>query len=135
MIITANQNNIEPGQQVNRLGKYLYKNLDGAYKIDRSGNTCDVYVTLLYQLPKNQRIPGKGKEYNDVHEMTLDINITTYSKGLRLYVIELTPEERTIGYMMYPYEKLKNLEFFTKTMYNDMKKQVSKKYIDYDFLF
>lgn len=129
------QPKLQAGQQVNRVGKYLYKNLDGAFKIEHSPNMIDVYVTLLYQLPKLQRIPGKGREYNDVHEMTLDINITTYQNKLRVNVIEMTPEERTLGYDCYSPEKLDNLEDAKDMIFNRIVKKVSKAYQDYDFIF
>lgn len=132
-----NNNNIklQAGQQVNRIGKYLNKHLDGAYKIKMSPNMCDVYVTLFYQIPYLQRIPGKGREYNSVHEMTLDINITTYQNKVRVNVIEMTPEERTLGYDCYSLERLQNLEEAKELIFNRIVKKVSKAYQDYDFVF
>ena len=126
---------IPAGQQVNRVGKYLKKHLDGAYSIKMSPNMCDVYVTLLYQIPYLQRIPGKGKEYNGIHEMTLDINVTTYQNKVRVNVIELSPEERTLGFDCYSPEKLQNLEQAKELILNKIIKKVSKAYQDYDFVF
>lgn len=134
----TNKNNnqgLSPAQQVNRVGKYLYKNLDGAFKIEFSPNMCDVYVTLLYQLPYLDRIPGKGREYNDVHEMTLNLNITTYQNKLRVNVIEMTDEERTLGHDTYSPEKLINLSDAKDLIFNKVVKRVSKAYEDYDFIF
>lgn len=126
---------LQAGQQVNRVGKYLYKNLDGAFKIKNSSNTCDIYSTVLYQIPYLQRIPGKGTEYNDVHEMTINLNITTYQNKVRINIIEMDPNERTIGYDLYDPETLKDLEFATKLIYSKVCKRISKAYEDYDFLF
>ena len=128
---------LQPGQQVNKIGKYLYKHLDGAYKIEFSVNTCDVYVTLLYQLKYLNRIPGRGREYNGVHEMTLNLNITAYNnKSIRVNVTELTPEERTIGHQVYSPEIVFNLEEAKKVIFGKIVKQVSKLYEEeYDFIF
>lgn len=134
-IIVSNQPKLQAGQQVNRIGKYLYKNLDGAFKYKTSSNTCDVYFTLLYQIPHLQRIPGKGKEYNDVHEMVIDLNITTYQNKVRVNIIEMDLNERTIGYDVYLPEKLQDLESAKKTILNKVIKKVGKAYEDYDFLF
>ena len=126
---------VKQGKLVNRIGKALYSYLDGAYKLDFSPNTCDVYITLLYQLPKLQRIPGKGREYNGVHEMTLDLNITTYSNGIRVYVTELTPEERTICYFSLKESQIGNTQEVIEKIKNQVIRQVSKKYEEYDFIF
>jgi len=129
------QGQLQAGQQVNRVGKYLYKNLDGAFKIEFSPNTCDVYVTLLYQIPYLERIPGKGKEYNDVHEMTLNLNITTYQNKVRVNVLETDENERTLGHNVYEPDRLKNLEEARALIFNNVVKKVSKAYEEYDFIF
>lgn len=129
------QGKLQAGQQVNRVGKYLYKHLDGAFKIEFSPNTCDVYITLLYQLPYLDRIPGKGKEYNSVHEMTLDLNITTYQDKLRINVLETDENERTLGHNVYGPEYLIDLEQAKQLIFNNIVKKVSKAYEEYDFIF
>lgn len=129
------QKQLQAGQQVNRVGKYLYKNLDGAYKINYSQNTCDVYVTLLYQIPYMNQIPGKGKEYNDVKEMTLNLNITTYQNKLRINIIEMDENEQTLGHNVYSPEQLENLSQAKELIFKNVVKHVSKAYKDYDFLF
>lgn len=135
-IYCKSQTSVVPAsQQVNRIGKFLYKHLDGAYKYKKSSDQYDVYVTLLYQIPWFNRIPGKGKEYNDVHEMTLDINITTYQNKIRVNIIEMTDDERTIGYKVYRPELLENLEEAMKLIWYDVIAKVSKAYEEYDFIF
>ena len=128
-------NKIPASQQVNKIGSYLYRNLDGAFKFKKSSNMYDVYVTLLYQIPYWDRIPGKGKAYNDVHEMTLNLNITTYQNKIRVNVIELTPEERTLGYDLYSPEIAQDLENAKTIIFNKVVKRISKAYEDYDILF
>lgn len=134
-ILCKSESKLSANQQVNRVGKYLYKNIDGAFKYKTSSNTCDVYFTLLYQLPLDMQEPDKGKEYNDVHEITVDINITTYQNKVRVNVIEMTPMQRTLGYDLYEPYVLENLENAKKQIFNKIIKRVSKAYSDYDFLF
>lgn len=134
-ILSKEQPKLQAGQQVNRIGKYLFKNLEGAFKYKTSANMCDIYFTLLYQIPYLQRIPGKGKEYNDVHEMTIDLNITTYQNKVRVNIIEMDPNERTIGYDCYSPVVLQDLESAKKLILGKVIKKVSKAYQDYDFLF
>lgn len=134
-ILCKEQPNLQAGQQVNRIGKYLYKNVDGAFKYKTSSNICDVYFTLLYQIPYLERIPGKGSEYNDVHEMTIDLNITTYQNKVRVNIIEMDPNERTIGYDVYSSDKLVNLDEAKQLILSKVIKKVSKAYQDYDFIF
>ena len=122
-------------QIVNKIGKYLKKGLDGAFKFKVSSNMCDVYVTVLYQLPWQQQIPGKGKEYNDVHEMTLDLNITTYQNKIRVNVIEVSPNAKTIGYDLFDPEALSDLEEAKKRIIKRVRARISKEYKDYLFLF
>lgn len=110
-------------KQVNRVGKYLYKTFKGL-KYITSSNMCDVYIILLYAEP----------ESNDVQEMILDINITTYQNKIRINIIEVTPKERTIGFDLYTSEEMMNLQEASKKIYQKILKRVSKAYQDYDFL-
>lgn len=135
MIIISSTQVLPASQQVNRIGKYLFKHIDGAFKYSKSSNQFDIYFTLLYQIPYWERIPGKGSEYNDVHEMTIDINLTTYQNKLRVNVIELAPEERTIGYDLYRPEVLMDLPDAMKLIWFGVIKRVSKAYKNYDFIF
>lgn len=85
---------------------------------------CDVYITLLYAEPGS----------NDVQEMILDINITTYQNKIRVNIIEVTPKERTIGFDLYTSEEMMNLQEASKKIYQKILKRVSKAYEEYDFL-
>lgn len=122
------------GQWVNKVGKYLYNNLDEAFKFKKTVNMYDVYITLLYQVKEEDRRKDDD-EYNDVHEMTLDLNVTTYQNKLRINVIEDDKNERTIGHFVVSEEKLQDLESAKDLIYNKVIKQVSKAYEDFDFIF
>lgn len=119
-------NNLQAGQIVNQVGKYLYKHLDGAFKFDKSSNMCDVYFLLLYQ----------REDSPDMHEMHIDLNITTYQNKIRVNILEVTPEERTLGYNCYEPEVFsKDLESGKERIYNNVVRKVSKAYQDYEFIF
>ncbi len=134
-ILCKTQKTSYAGQIVNRIGRYLYDNLDGAFDIKKSPNTVDVYVTVLYQLPIDKQIIGRGYKYNDVHEKTIDINITTYQNKVRVDIIELDEMERTLGYDLYEPKKLENLADAKKLIFQRAVKRLSKAYEDYLFLF
>lgn len=85
---------------------------------------CDVYIMLIYAEP----------ESNDVQEMILDINITTYQNKIRINIIEVTPKERTIGFDLYTSEEMMNLQEASKKIYQKILKRVYKAYEDFDFL-
>lgn len=126
---------VEATKLVNKVGKYIYNHLDGAFKFKTSSNTFDIYTTVLYQLPWLQRIPGKGKEYNDVHEMTLNISITTYQNKIRVNMIEMTPNQRTFGYDLYKPEELTDLQIAYDEIYDKICRRIKRTYKDYEFLF
>lgn len=117
-------------QHVIRVGKYLYKHLDGAFKYMKSSNMYDVYCTLLYQ-----RKPECGGKVNDVHEMTIDINITTYQNKLRVNTIEMTPQERTLGFDIIKPDDLDDLETAQKVIIWKVGNRIRKAYKDYVILF
>lgn len=122
-LISATQ--LSANQQVNRVGKYLYKHIDGAFKFRTSSNSCDILTTILYEVPGS----------NDVQEMTLDLNITTYQNKLRVNIIELSPNERTIGYDLYDPLVLEDLEYAKRLILQKVVKRISKAYEEYNFLF
>lgn len=128
-------NVLQAEQQVNRIGKYLHKHIDSAFKIKFTPSMCDVYMFVLYQIPRLQRIPGKGPEYNGMKEMTLNLNITTYQNKLRVNMLEVSPNEKTLGHKVYSPEKLMNLEQSQDMILQDMIHFLHKEYDEYDFLF
>lgn len=119
-------------QFVNRLGKYLYKNIDGAFKFKNSGNMFDVWMTLLYAIPSEDL--QKGQE-QDVHEMTINLNITTYQNKIRVNSIEVSPNERTLGCDVYKAERLQDFEEAKDLILNKIVKHINKTYSEYEVLF
>lgn len=130
LCVKQTQTQMPASQQVNRIGKYLYKHLDGAYNYKKSGNMYDVYCTLLYQLK-----PEFGGEVNDVKEMTIDINVTTYQNKLRINTIEMTPKERTLGFDLMKPEELIDLQKAMEIIIRKVGNRIRKAYKDYIILF
>lgn len=127
---------VSTNQLVNQVGQYLYKHIDSAYKAVRSSNTYDVYMFVYYQLPRLQQIPGKEKEgYNDVHQMNINISLTTYQNKIRVNIHELTPNQWTFGYILVPPENLKTVEDSRQLIYEKVIQKIKNHYKDYLFLF
>lgn len=118
-----NQSKISASQIVNRLGKYLYNHLDGAFQYKKSGNTFDLYTTLLYELKEEF-----GGIKNDVQEMTLTISITTYQNKIRVNTIEVSPDERTLGYDLLKPELLNDLDTAKSVIMQKVHKRIDKAY-------
>lgn len=135
-IRSAQQKIVSTNQLVNKVGQYLYKNIDGAFKGVKSSNTYDVYMKVYYQLPRGQQVPGRESEgYNDMHEMTINISLTTYQNKIRVNIHEVTPEAWTFGYFVVPPEKLQDVSNAKKLIYEKVCKKIAKHYEDYLFLF
>ena len=127
-------NAVPTSQQINKIGKYLYKTLAGAQSMKISPNMCDVYFIILYQLPYEKQFVRNTPEQNDVHEMLIDANITTYRNHIRVNTIEVTPEERTLGFDLFNPAIAQNLEYAKSAIYDRIIKRVTKAYKDYIFL-
>lgn len=147
MIITCSNSNSSRlpalGQTVNSLGKYLYKNLDGAIDFKKSANMFDVYTIVLYQIPYEflKKYNITEEKYKEVYEMTLNINLTTYQSKIRCNIIEMSPEEVTLGSMTLNVEKFRKLDpqnyFYNIMMHitDYIYRRIEKYYEDYDFLY
>lgn len=122
--------NITGSQLVNKVGKYLYNHLDGAYKYSKDRNTYDVYVTLLYELK-----PEYGGIPNDVQEMTINISITTYQNKIRVDTIEMTPKERTLGFDLFKIEDMYDMELAMSIIKWKVGNRIRKAYQNYNILF
>ena len=127
---------IPTNQLVNKVGQYLYKNIDSAFQTLRSSNTYDVYLKVYYQLDRLNQVPGRQQEgYNDMHEMVINISLTTYSNKIRVNIHEVNPENWTFGYFVVEPEKLQDVSNAKKLIYEKVCKKIAKHYEDYNFLF
>lgn len=118
-------------QQVNRIGRYLYNHIDSAYRYKASSNTSDVYMTVMYQLPVVRRPIGDQK----VHEMHIIISVTTYADKIRVNLIEISPDEVTLGHMAIPQDMVDNLDDLKKYILARIQKLLNKRYANYDFIY
>lgn len=134
------QHTMQPGQLINKLGKYIYKNLDGAYNIKYSPNTCDIDIVVLYEIPRGilQKYAEEMKNVDDsVKEMNININLTTYNNKIRMNLIILDELERTIGQKVYPMDKLLELSMKSRKdlIMKDIFNLLSREFEDYEFIF
>lgn len=132
MKILCSSKKFQGGQVVNKVGNYLYNHIDGAFKFEKSPNMYDVYFIVLYQIPEENRTTGEDDE---VHELPIDLNITTYEDKIRVNIIVQDEYEKTIGTKTFSYDKLDDLEKLRQTVLSFVEKKVTKEYQEYDFLF
>lgn len=129
---------VDIGQSVNRVGKYLYDNIDGAYKFKVSRQQYDVYMTVYYQIPELNIVPGREKSYSDIHEMSLNINITYYNEKLRINILDMSKSERTITFMTVDTKNTITPDQLYKLkvrVLNNVKKSLNKLFNGYEFIF
>ena len=119
------------GQAVNIIGKYLFKHIDSAYNFKKGTNTCDIYFTILYQLKEEYRT----EKDHDMHEMSINISITTYSDKLRINIIEISPREKTLGFNTFALTKFDDLQSGYELVMKTILKRLNKEYENYDFIF
>ena len=118
-------------QKLNSVGKYIYKHIDGAYKIAFGPQTCDVYITMYYQ-PKEEYYQYRT---SDMYEMKFDISLATYQNKIRINVTEMTDMERTIGQNIYKPEQLQDMNAAYPMIYDNICKHIEKAYEDFEFVF
>lgn len=127
--------------QVKRLGKYLKDNLSGVYKVIEPPNEYTVYTTIFYQIaPEVRKMLKKypkefqGKE-EDIYEMNIYFNITTYSgKYIRVNIIQLDEYEITLGFLRLDRVDLMSLPDCKKRLLAYTKKVIEKRYEGYEVL-
>lgn len=126
--------------QVKRLGKYLKDNLAGVYKVQEPPNEYIVYTTIMYMIKPEVRkamkqYPTELKGIEDeVYEMNIYLNITTYSQYIRVNVIKLDEYEQTLGYMRLEPKELISLPYCKDKIVKYVKKVIEKHYENYEVL-
>lgn len=126
--------------QVKRLGKFLAKNLAGVYKVEEPPNEYIIYTTIMYQVKPELRKAMKKyqKEFHgieeEVYEMDIYFNITTYGQYIRVNVIQLDEYEQTLGFLRLDRTQLMSLPACKQKLLEYTKKVIEKKYADYEVL-
>lgn len=126
------QNKLQAGQVINAVGRYLYKHIDTAYNMKKSPNMVDVYFEIAYQLLPEY---GKIKEDEEAHVMSININITTYQNKIRVNVIEVSPEERTLGFDTFKLEIFENMNEGMKLVLDKVRNRMKRAFKEYEFYF
>ena len=133
-----NQPTTPPGKLVNTLANYLHKHLDGSWKpVMKEANKCDVYVDVYYQIPADilKLYKIQDPRYSELKQIEINLNITTYQNKIRVNTIEVTPEEKTLGFDLFSPEKLQNLNEALQLIKQKVEKRIEKEFGDYDYIF
>lgn len=128
------ENKIPTNKLVNIIGKRLKKQIDSAYAFKITSNMCDVYFTVFYQAKNLGSAPGEYI-YSDLHEMSFDINITTYQNKIRVNILEISPREQTVNHVVYDPARYKDQFELQNFILYDIELKIAKRYKEYEFLF
>ena len=131
---------LQAGQQVNAVAKYIKRHIDGAYKVTfNPGMTADVYIKIYYQIPEEvtKLVEKYGQHLNDtgMKQMDIDISLTSYQNKLRVNVIRMDDNEKTLGHFVMKPEQLEDLNTALVEIKNRISSFIEKEYKDYDFVF
>jgi uncharacterized protein with NRDE domain len=126
--------------KVRELGKHLANNLEGVYKVKEPQNQYEVYTTILYMIKPETR--KAMKEYpeelkgieDDIYEMNIYLNITTYGQYIRVNVIVDDDNKETLGYLRLEPEELTNKQHCQDKIVNYVKKRIESKFTNYEVL-
>ena len=131
---------LQAGQQVNKIAKYLKKHIDGAYKLSfNPGMSADVYITIYYQIPGDvlqlmKKYDAKGID-DSMKSMDIDISLTSYQNKIRINVIRMDDGEKTLGHFVMKPDEVKDLDNVLGTIKDKVANFIEKEYADYDFAF
>ena len=131
---------LQAGEQVNKIAKYIKKHIDGAYKITfNPGMTADVYIKIYYQIPDEvvNLVKKYGQEMKDtgVKSMDIDVSLTSYQNKVRINVIRMDDNEKTLGHFVLKPEEIVNLNDVLGKIKDKVASFIEKEYQDYDFVF
>ena len=95
----------------------------------------DLYTVAYYQIPQLSAKPGGETTYSDMYEMSFNINFTTYSNKIRVNIIELSPDEQTVGHFVVDSSKLQEMKPAKEYVMNKIYKILNKYFEGYEFIF
>lgn len=133
-------NRLPKPTQVKILGDYLRKNLTGVYDVKQPPNEYIIYTTILYQIPESLR--KELKQYNkefegkeeDIYEVNVYFNITTYGQYIRVNIILLDEYEVTLGYRRFEPSELISLPACKDKLMDYTYKQIGNYFKKYEVL-
>lgn len=137
MIVTAKSKAFSPSQVPGRLGKSLYKKIDGSYSYKTTSNSSEVRFTVLYQIPPevSERYNLSQDEREKVNVMDLLLSITTYSNKIRVELVELSPKEKTVAFKTFPADLFIDMPKGTSSVVSFIRSSVYKEFDGYNVLF
>ena len=129
-------NTLQPGQLVNKLGEYLYKNIDSAYTFKKSPGSYDIHLEVYYQIPIYPKHPQDKITYEDkIETMKILLSLTHYDNKIRVNIIELGEYEPTIAHKTYKIDELSDLVKARTVILNLIQTKLTSYFKDYEFLF
>ena len=118
-------------QQINQIGKYIYHNIDGAVSYKTKPNKSIVTFLMYFQ-----NDPDKVEQSDiDLQEIKIEIDITTYNNKIRVDMIELDPNERTLGYYLYSPESASDIRYIKDDILNKLNRRIRKFYGQFLYLY
>lgn len=123
--------NIAPSKLVNIVGKSLYNHIDSAFEFRSSANMYDVYFTVYYQIVEDLR----DDDDTEIHEMVVNINITTYDNYLRINIYTSADLNQLIAFDKYNITRYNTIQHLVQDIYIKTLKRLTKFYYDCDFIF
>lgn len=107
---------------VNKVGKYLNQNLDGAYMIKFHPMECEVFLRLLFESEEDRDVFG---------DVRFIISIVSYQNKIRVNVTEISEREKTIGQFILKEEELQDLIVIRDRIEKAINKFIQKEYPGY----
>lgn len=111
-----NNYNVPKTQAVKVIAKYIFENIDTAYKIDNYNNIFEIWFNIFL----------------DADEIkNLCINITTYQDTIRVNIFEqdnIHDYERTIAFLSYKVDQTVDVEYIKGQILHDIFKKINKMY-------
>lgn len=134
IVIESNINrNVPLNTLINQIGKYLYNHIDGAINYKTSANHAIVEIMLLYQRKPEDKTGDLHED--DMHEMHMELDLTTYSDKIRLNIIRLDENEKTLGsYTIRVEQPIDYIEIQNQVIAK-VRKSLIKEYNMFEFIF
>lgn len=118
-------------QQINRIVKYLYHNIDGAISYRTEPNKSIVTFLMYFQ---DDPSTVNQSDFN-LNEIKIEIDVTTYNNKVRVDMIELDPNQRTLGYYLYSPESIQDMKYIRNDILNKLSKRIRKFYGQFLYLY
>ena len=120
---------------IRNVSKYIYKHIGDPVKYTTRPQSISVFFTIYYQIPIAGDRPGSPMQYGDVYDMIIEMNLVTYANKIRVNILEISPEEYTIGHKVYDPDEFLNVSELQSLIIDDTYTAIKKRFEDYEFIF